>query len=83
MLDIEDYEARDKGISFNMNTKWALNSLLLTNLNLIVSGNLRHQVGHEVTLRRYLQVHSLSLWPLSRERTNTHPSFIIHQRSYD
>jgi hypothetical protein len=50
MLDIEDYEARDKGIAVNLNTKWALNSLLLTNLNLMVSGDVQHQVGHEVTL---------------------------------
>ncbi|HCM59512.1 MAG TPA: hypothetical protein DIS74_03905 [Bacteroidales bacterium] len=50
MLDVEDYEARDKGISFNLNTKWALNSLLLTNLSLMMSGDIQHQVGHEVTL---------------------------------
>ncbi|MRR19252.1 hypothetical protein EG827_03575 [bacterium] len=50
MLDIEDFEARDKGISVSLNTKWALNSLLLTNLNLMLSGDIQHQVGHEVTL---------------------------------
>ena len=50
MLDIEDYEAKDQGITVNLNAKWALNSMLLTNLNLMVSGDIQHQVGHEVTL---------------------------------
>lgn len=50
MLDIEDYEARDQGLMVNLTTKWALNSKLLTNLNLMLSGDIQHQVGHEVTL---------------------------------
>ena len=50
MLDIEDYEAKDQGLSMNLNAKWAMNSKVLTNLNLMVSGNIQHQVGHEVTL---------------------------------
>jgi hypothetical protein len=50
MLDIEDYEAREQGLMVNLNTKWALNSKLLTNLNLMLSGDIQHQVGHEVTL---------------------------------
>jgi hypothetical protein len=52
MLDIEDYEARDQGLSVNFNTKWALNSKVLTNLNFMVSGDIQHQVGHEVTLEQ-------------------------------
>ncbi len=50
MLEIEEYEANEKGLSMNMNGKWSLNSLLLTNLNLMVSGNIQHQVGHEIEL---------------------------------
>ncbi|MDT8374095.1 MAG: TonB-dependent receptor [Bacteroidales bacterium] len=50
MLDIEDYEAKDQGLSMNLNAKWAMNSAVLTNLNLMVSGNIQHQVGHEVTM---------------------------------
>lgn len=50
MLDIEDFEAKDQGLSINLNAKWAMNSAVLTNLNLMVSGNIQHQVGHEVTL---------------------------------
>ncbi len=50
MLDIEDYEAKDQGLSMNLNAKWAMNSTVLTNLNLMVSGNIQHQVGHEVTM---------------------------------
>jgi len=50
MLDIEDYEAREQGLIVNLNSKWALNSMLLTNLNLMLSGDFQHQVGHEVTL---------------------------------
>lgn len=50
MLDIEDYEAKDQGLSINLNAKWAMNSAVLTNLNLMVSGNIQHQVGHEVTM---------------------------------
>lgn len=49
MLDIEKYEANEKGISFNVNGKWALSSKLLTNLNFILSGNIQHQVGTEIT----------------------------------
>jgi len=52
MLDIEDYESRDQGLSVNFNTKWALNSKVLTNLNFMVSGDIQHQVGHEVTLEQ-------------------------------
>lgn len=52
MLDREDYESRDKGLTLNLNTKWALNSKLLTNLNLMLSGDIQHQVGHEVTLEQ-------------------------------
>ena len=50
MLDIEDFESRDQGLAMNFNARWALNSLVLTNLNLMVSGDIQHQVGHEVTL---------------------------------
>jgi hypothetical protein len=50
MLDIEEYEAKDQGLSMNLNAKWAMNSAVLTNLNLMVSGNIQHQVGHEVTM---------------------------------
>lgn len=52
MLDIEDYESRDQGLALNLNTKWALNSKVLTNLNFMVSGDIQHQVGHEVTLEQ-------------------------------
>ena len=52
MLDIEDYESRDQGLAMNLNAKWALNSAVLTNLNLMVSGDIQHQVGHEVTLEQ-------------------------------
>ncbi|MCA1740890.1 MAG: TonB-dependent receptor, partial [Bacteroidales bacterium] len=52
MLDIEDYESRDQGLSMNLNARWALNSAVLTNLNLMVAGNIQHQVGHEVTLEQ-------------------------------
>lgn len=52
MLDIEDYEANDQGLSVNFNSKWALNSKVLTNLNFMVSGDIQHQVGHEVTLEK-------------------------------
>jgi hypothetical protein len=51
MLDIEDYEAKDQGLMLNLSTKWALNSKLLTNLNLLLSGDIQHQVGSEVTLQ--------------------------------
>lgn len=50
MLDIEDYEAHDQGLTLNLSTKWALNSKVLNNLNFMVSGDIQHQVGHEVTL---------------------------------
>ena len=52
MLDIEDYESRDQGLAMSLNAKWALNSAVLTNLNLMVSGDIQHQVGHEVTLEQ-------------------------------
>ena len=52
MLDIEDYESKDQGLSVNFNTKWALNSKVLTNLNFMVSGDVQHQVGHELTLEQ-------------------------------
>jgi len=51
MLKIEEYEANDKGLTLNLNGKWALNSKLLTNLNFVVSGSLQHQVGKETTLK--------------------------------
>jgi hypothetical protein len=51
MLDIEEYEAREQGLSMNFNTKWALNSKILTNLNFMVSGDVQHQVGNEVKLK--------------------------------
>lgn len=50
MLDIENYEAKDHTLSMNLNAKWALNSAVLTNLNLMLSGDIQHQVGHEVTM---------------------------------
>ena len=50
MLEIEEYEANEKGLAMNLNGKWALNSLLLTNLNIMVSGNIQHQVGHQLEL---------------------------------
>lgn len=50
MLDIEEYEANEKGLVMNMNGKWALNSAVLTNLNFMVSGNLQHQVGYQKEL---------------------------------
>lgn len=52
MLDIEDYESRDQGLALNFSTKWALNSKVLTNLNFMLSGDIQHQVGHEVTLEQ-------------------------------
>ena len=51
MLDIEDYEARDQGLMLNLSSKWALNSKILTNLNFMISGDIQHQVGHEVKLQ--------------------------------
>lgn len=50
MLDVEEYEANEKGVSVNMNGKWALNSKAITNLNFMLSGNFQHQVGHEIDL---------------------------------
>jgi len=50
MLDIENYESKDQSLAMNLNAKWAMNSALLTNLNLVVSGDIQHQVGHEVTM---------------------------------
>ncbi len=48
MLAVQLYESNDNSISFNFNTKWALNSKFLTNLDFMVSGNIQHQKGHEV-----------------------------------
>lgn len=47
-LDFERYESNEQGLSLNFNGKWALNSKLITNLNFLVSGNIQHQVGHEI-----------------------------------
>jgi outer membrane receptor protein involved in Fe transport len=52
MLDIEEYQASDKNLSIIFNTKWALNSLILTNLNFMFSSDIQHQVGHEVDLEQ-------------------------------
>lgn len=48
MLDVENYEANDQSLTLNLSGKWSLNTALMTNLNFMVSGNLQHQVGHEV-----------------------------------
>lgn len=50
MLNVESYESNEKGISLNFNGKWALNSKVLTNINFLISGNLQHQVSHEVEI---------------------------------
>ncbi len=51
MLDVESYEAREQKLSINLNNKWALNSLVLTNLNLMLSADIQNQTGHEVKLK--------------------------------
>jgi hypothetical protein len=49
MRDYEKYESKDQSLSATMSGKWALNSLLLTNLDFNVSGNIQHQLGKEIT----------------------------------
>jgi hypothetical protein len=48
LLDMERYETTEKGLSMNINGKWALNSKLLTNLNFMLAGNAQHQIGREI-----------------------------------
>jgi hypothetical protein len=61
MLDVEKFEANEKGFTLNLNGKWALNSKLLTNLNFLLSGNVQHQVAKEIDL----ETSSLSPQPIS------------------
>ncbi|MFO7575087.1 MAG: TonB-dependent receptor [Bacteroidales bacterium] len=48
MLAFEKYESKDQNASLTLSGRWALNSLLISNLNFNLSGTYQHQVGHEI-----------------------------------
>ena len=50
MRDYEKFESKDQSLGLTVSGKWSVNSALLTALNFNVSGNLQHQVGHEIDL---------------------------------